>query len=63
VRKLLYVEDNEDNVYMLQLCFDVLGGYEMILSATDGAAGLAMAATDRLLAKVEHALAAKDRPA
>ena len=42
VRKLLYVEDNEDNLYMLQLWFDVLGEYE-ILSATDGAAGLAIA--------------------
>jgi two-component system, cell cycle response regulator DivK len=46
VRKLLYIEDNEDNLYMLQLYFDVLGGYE-IVSATDGAAGLAMAAAER----------------
>ena len=43
MRRLLYVEDNEDNLYMLQLWFDVLGGYE-ILSARDGAAGIAMAA-------------------
>jgi hypothetical protein len=35
VRRLLYVEDNEDNLYMLQLWVDVLGGYE-ILSARDG---------------------------
>jgi len=46
VRRLLYVEDNEDNLYMLQLWFDVLGGYE-ILSARDGAAGIAMAAAER----------------
>jgi CheY-like chemotaxis protein len=46
VRKLLYVEDNEDNLYMLQLYFDVLGGYE-ILSAPDGVAGIAMAASER----------------
>jgi CheY-like chemotaxis protein len=46
MRKLLYVEDNEDNLYMLQLRFDVLGGYE-VLSARDGAAGIAMAASDR----------------
>ena len=46
MRKLLYIEDNEDNLYMLQLRFDVLGGYE-IISATDGAAGLAMAAAER----------------
>jgi two-component system, cell cycle response regulator DivK len=46
VRRLLYVEDNEDNLYMLQLWFDVLGDYE-ILSARDGAAGIAMAASER----------------
>jgi two-component system, cell cycle response regulator DivK len=46
MRKLLYVEDNEDNLYMLQLRFDVLGGYE-VLSALDGAAGIAMAASER----------------
>ena len=46
MRKLLYVEDNEDNLYMLQLRFDVLGGYE-VLSARDGAAGIAMAANER----------------
>jgi CheY-like chemotaxis protein len=46
VPRLLYVEDNDDNLYMLQLRFDVLGGYE-ILSATDGAAGIAMAAAER----------------
>ena len=46
MRKLLYIEDNEDNLYMLQLWFDVLGGYE-ILCARDGAAGIAMAAAER----------------
>jgi CheY-like chemotaxis protein len=46
VRRLLYVEDNEDNLDMLQLWFDVLGGYE-ILSARDGAAGIAMATTEQ----------------
>ena len=46
MRTLLYIEDNEDNLYMLQLRFDVLGGYE-IISATDGAACLAMAAAER----------------
>jgi CheY-like chemotaxis protein len=45
VHKLLYIEDNEDNLYMLTLWFDVLGGYE-IVSAPDGAAGIAMAAAD-----------------
>ena len=46
VRRLLYVEDNEDNLYMLQLWFDVRGQYE-ILSARDGAAGIAIAAAER----------------
>jgi CheY-like chemotaxis protein len=46
MRKLLYVEDNEDNLYMLQLRFDVFGGYEL-LSARDGAAGIAMASSER----------------
>ena len=46
MRRLLYIEDNEDNLYMLQLWFDVLGGYE-ILSARDGVAGIAMAAGER----------------
>ena len=46
MRRLLYIEDNEDNLYMLQLRFDVLDGYE-ILSAADGAAGIAMAAAER----------------
>jgi CheY-like chemotaxis protein len=40
VQKLLYVE-NEDNLYILQLRFNVLG-------ARDGAAGIAMAASERL---------------
>jgi CheY-like chemotaxis protein len=46
VRKLLYVEDNEDNLYMLQLRFDILGGYE-VLSARDGAAGIAIAVAEQ----------------
>ena len=46
MRRLLYIEDNQDNLYILQLRFDVLGGYEL-MSATDGAAGIAMAAAER----------------
>jgi hypothetical protein len=37
MRKLLYIEDNEDSLYMLQLRFDVLGGYRILsdqISAT-----------------------------
>ena len=44
--KLLYIEDNEDNLYMLVLRFDVFGGYE-IISAPDGATGIALAISDR----------------
>jgi len=46
VRRLLYIEDNEDNLYMLQLWFDVLGGYA-IVSARDGAAGSATGGAER----------------
>lgn len=45
MRKLLYVEDNDDNIYMLTLWFDVAGGYE-IVNAPDGAAGIAMATAE-----------------
>ncbi len=45
VRKLLYMEDNEDNLYMLTLRFEAIGEYE-IVSAPDGAAGIAMATAE-----------------
>ena len=44
--RLLYIEDNEDNLYMLTLFFDVQGGYE-ILSAANGAEGIAIAVAER----------------
>ncbi len=44
--RLLYIEDNEDNLYMLTLFFDVQCGYE-ILSAANGAEGIAMAAAEQ----------------
>ena len=40
--KILYVEDNDDNLYMLTLRFEALEGYQ-IESAGDGAAGVAKA--------------------
>jgi two-component system, cell cycle response regulator DivK len=46
VVRLLYIEDNEDNLYMLALRLDVLGGFE-ILSATTGAEGIAKAVTEQ----------------
>jgi CheY-like chemotaxis protein len=44
--RLLYIEDNEDNLYMLTLFFDVQGGYE-ILSAATGAEGIANAIAEK----------------
>ena len=36
--KILYVEDNDDNVYMLKMRFELLGGYEVV-TAEDGELG------------------------
>ena len=44
--KILYVEDNDDNLYILTLRFEALDGYQ-IVPATDGAAGVAMAAAEQ----------------
>jgi CheY-like chemotaxis protein len=44
--KLLYVEDNDDNLYMLSLRFEAVDGFE-IISATDGALGVDKAVSDR----------------
>jgi CheY-like chemotaxis protein len=46
VTKILYVEDNDDNVYLLRMWFDLLGDYELLV-AEDGAAGIAMAASEK----------------
>ena len=43
--KVLYVEDNDDNVYMLKMRLELLDGYEVI-TAADGEAGCAMAASE-----------------
>jgi two-component system, cell cycle response regulator DivK len=42
VIRILYVEDNDDNVYMLKLRFELLDGFE-VLVAEDGEAGCAKA--------------------
>jgi two-component system cell cycle response regulator DivK len=42
VTKLLYVEDNEDNVYMLKMRLELLGDFEVV-AAEDGEKGCAMA--------------------
>jgi CheY-like chemotaxis protein len=44
--RVLYVEDNDDNVYMLKLRLELEDGFE-VLVAGDGAQGLAIAAAER----------------
>jgi two-component system cell cycle response regulator DivK len=46
VIKLLYVEDNDDNVYMLKTRLELIGDFE-VLVAEDGAKGCEMAAGAR----------------
>jgi len=46
VTKVLYVEDNDDNVYMLKMRLELLGDFE-VLAAEDGERGCAMALSDR----------------
>lgn len=43
--RILYVEDNDDNVYMLKMRFELLDGYEF-LTAEDGEAGCAKASAE-----------------
>lgn len=44
--RVLYVEDNDDNVYMLKMRLELEDGFE-VLVAGDGAQGLAIAAAER----------------
>jgi two-component system, cell cycle response regulator DivK len=46
VIRLLYVEDNDDNVYMLKTRLELIGDFE-VLVAEDGATGCEMAARAR----------------
>jgi CheY-like chemotaxis protein len=45
VTKVLYVEDNDDNVFMLKMRLELLGDFE-VLTAEDGEKGCAMAASE-----------------
>src|SRR5262249_45150527 len=45
VTKVLYVEDNDDNVYMLKMRLELLGDFE-VLAAEDGEKGLGLAVSD-----------------
>ena len=44
--KVLYVEDNDDNIYMLKMRLELLGDFE-VLAAENGEKGCEMAATER----------------
>jgi CheY-like chemotaxis protein len=46
VTKVLYVEDNDDNVYMLKMRLELLDNFEVV-TAEDGARGCAMALSER----------------
>ena len=44
--KVLYIEDNDDNVYMLKMRLELLDDFE-VLTAEDGEKGCAMAVSER----------------
>ena len=44
--KVLYVEDNDDNVYMLKMRLELLGDFEVV-AAEDGEKGCAMVLSER----------------
>ena len=44
--KLLYVEDNDDNVYMLKMRLELLGDFEVV-TAENGERGCEMAASEQ----------------
>jgi CheY-like chemotaxis protein len=46
VTKVLYIEDNDDNVYMLKMRLELLGDFE-VLAAEDGEKGCEMATAER----------------
>jgi CheY-like chemotaxis protein len=46
VIRILYVEDNDDNVYMLKMRFELLDGFE-VLVAENGEVGCAKALAER----------------
>jgi CheY-like chemotaxis protein len=46
VIKVLYIEDNDDNVYMLKMRLELLDEFE-VLTAEDGEKGCEMAAAER----------------
>jgi CheY-like chemotaxis protein len=45
VTKILYIEDNDDNIYMLRMRFELLEGFN-VLVAEDGVTGIEKAAAE-----------------
>jgi CheY-like chemotaxis protein len=52
VTKVLYVEDNDDNVYMLKMRLELLDDFEVV-TAEDGEKGCTMALSERILMDLE----------
>ncbi len=46
MKKVLYIEDNDDNVYMLKMRLELLGEFE-VLAAENGEKGCEMALSER----------------
>jgi two-component system cell cycle response regulator DivK len=46
VPRILYVEDNDDNIYLMKMRFELVGEHELMI-AEDGERGVAMARAER----------------
>jgi two-component system, cell cycle response regulator DivK len=46
VPKILYVEDNDDNIYLIRMRLDLLGGYQLLV-AQDGETAIAVARAEK----------------
>src|SRR5436853_5765265 len=46
VPKILYAEDNDDNIYLIRMRFDLLDAYELLV-AEDGERAVALARTEQ----------------
>jgi CheY-like chemotaxis protein len=60
VVKVLYIEDNDDDVYMLKMRLELLGNFE-VLTAKDGEKGCEVAAAERWTSKCPLLMAGKPR--
>jgi two-component system cell cycle response regulator DivK len=46
VPRILYIEDNDDNIYLLRMRFELTGEHELLV-AEDGASGLTLARAEQ----------------